>query len=271
MWFYLAGAAAERASAQGVPGFEAKARQAYTKAKEAARGIPWLGALARGAAAEDGEAAAMADATLMLQVERLEVYLAGLGTLHNRDFAARESEIRNGLATAKTFEHAQEKLGEHLGFSAGKEESDASPDPWWMIGDKVIVFEDHAGAKEGVVLDATKARQAASHPDWIRARVPGTESATIVSVLVTPAQEAAVGAMPSLGKVSYWPLGEFRVWAEAALVAIRELRRTFVEPGDLAWRATAAETLEAAKLDGPGLVKWLSQRVASNLIMPATP
>ena len=64
----------------------------------------------------------------------------------NRDFAARESEIRNGLATAKTFELAQQKLGEHLGFSAGKEESDASPDPWWMIGEKVIVFEDHAGA-----------------------------------------------------------------------------------------------------------------------------
>lgn len=268
LWFYLAGAAAERASAQGVPGFDAKARQAYGKAKEAAQGIPWLVALARGDATESGGAAAAADADLMLQVERLEVYLAGLGTLHNRAFAARESEIRNGLALAKTFEQAQEKLGEHLGFSAGKEESDASPDPWWRIGDKVIVFEDHAGAKEGVVLDATKARQAASHPEWIRAKVPGTESATIVSVLVTPAKEAAVGAMPSLGKVSYWPLDEFRTWAEAALVAIRELRRTFTEPGDLAWRATAAEALEEARLDGPSLIKWLSKRVASDLLKP---
>jgi hypothetical protein len=80
-----------------------------------------------------------------------------------------------------------------------------------------------------------------------------------------------VGAMPSLGKVSYWALDEFRAWAEAALVAIRGLRRTFVEPGDLAWRATAAEVLEAAKLDGPGLVKWLSQRVASDHVKSVTP
>jgi len=49
---------------------------------------------------------------------------------------------------------------------------------------------------------------------------------------------------------------------------IRELRRTFTEPGDLAWRATAAEALEEARLDGPSLIKWLSKRVASDLLKP---
>lgn len=270
LWYYLAGAAAERAAAQGVAGFDAKARQAFGKAKEAAQGIPWLIALAQGDAPEVAGVKVAADPTLMLQIERLEAYLVGLGTLHNRGFTARESEIRNGLATAKSFEMAQQKLGEHLGFSAGKEESDASPDPWWMIGDKVIVFEDHAGAKEGVVLDATKARQVASHPAWIRSNVPGTEKATIVPVLVTPAKEAAVGALPSLGEVSYWPLDDFRDWAEAALVTIRELRRTFTEPGDLAWRAAAAEVLEANRLDCPGLIRWLTDSVAGNLMQPAS-
>ena len=271
LWYYLAGAAAERAAAQGVAGFDVKARQSFGKAKEAAKGIPWLIALAQGDAPEVAGAKAAADATLMLQIERLEAYLVGLGTLHNRDFATRESEVRNGLATAKNFEMAQQKLGEHLGFSAGKEESDASPDPWWMIGDKVIVFEDHAGAKEGAVLDATKARQVASHPAWIRANVPGTEEAIIVAVLVTPAKEAAVGALPSLGEVSYWPLEDFRNWAEAALVAIRELRRTFTEPGDLVWRAAAADVLEANRLDCPSLINWLTRRVAGDLMQPAPP
>lgn len=266
LWFYLAGAAAESAAAEGVSGFDTKARQAYRKAKEAATGIPWLVALARGGAAEAEEAAATKNAALMLQVERLEAYLARLGTLHNRDFAVRENEIRSGLASAKTFERAQQQLGEHLGFAAGKEESDASPDPWWMIGDQVIVFEDHAGAKEDAVIDATKARQAASHPDWIRTHVPGTDSATIVPVLVTPATEACDGAMPSLSRVSYWPLEDFRQWAEAALVVIRDLRRTFTEPGDLAWRADAARVLEEARLDGPGLVKWLSKRLGSDIM-----
>lgn len=270
LWFYLAGAAAERAAAEGVAGFDVKARQAYRRAKEAALGIPWLVALARGSATEAEAAEATKDAALMLQVERLEVYLAKLGTLHNRDFTARESEIRTGFASAKTFERAQLLLGEHLGFAAGKKESDASPDPWWMIADQVIVFEDHAGAKEDAVIDATKARQAASHPDWIRANVAGAETATIVSVLVTQATEAREGAMPSLGKVSYWRLDDFRAWAEAALVAIRELRRTFTEPGDLAWRATAAEALEEGRLDGPGLINWLSKRVAGDLMKPVS-
>ncbi len=271
LWYYLAGAVAERAAALGIAGFEVKARQSFGKAKEAAQGIPWLIALAQGDAPEVTSAKAAAEATLMLQIERLEAYLVGLGTLHNRDFAARESEIRNGLATAKNFEMAQQWLGEHLGFSAGKEESDASPDPWWMVGDKVIVFEDHAGAKVGVVLDAHKARQAASHPAWIRLNVPGTETATVVSVLVTPANEAAVGALPSLGGVSYWPLNDFRDWAEGALVAIRELRRTFTEPGDLVWRTEAAKVLEAKRLDCPGLMNWLTSRVAGKLMRPGAP
>lgn len=270
LWFYLAGAAAERAAAEGINGFDGKARQSYRRAKEAALGIPWLVTLARGTPTEAEAAEATKDAALMLQVERLEVYLAKLGTLHNRGFTARESEIRNGLASPKTFEHAQRLLGEHLGFASGKKEEDASPDPWWMIADQVIVFEDHAGAREDAVIDATKARQAASHPDWIRANVIGTEAATIVSVLVTPATEAREGAMPSLSKVSYWSLNDFRLWAEAALVAIRELRRTFTEPGDLAWRATAAEALEEARLDSPGLIKWLSKQVANRLMKPAS-
>lgn len=268
LWFYLAGAAAERAAAEGVSGFEVKARQAYRHAKEAAMGVPWLVALARATGTEAEAVKASRDAALMLQVERLEVYLSKLGTLHNRSFSARESEIRSGFAKAATFERAQQQLGEHIGFAAGKKETDASPDPWWIVANQVIVFEDHAGAKDDAVVDATKARQAASHPDWIRANVVGAEDAVIVAVLVTPAKQAREGAMPSLGKVSYWPLDEFRVWAESALVAIRELRRTFTEPGDLAWRATAAEVLEQARLDGPGLIKWLSRRVASDLMEP---
>ena len=139
-----------------------------------------------------------------------------------------------------------------------------------MIGDKVIVFEDHAGAKEGAVLDATKARQVASHPAWIRSNVPGAETATIVPVLVTPAKEAAVGALPSLSQVSFWPLDEFRDWAEAALVAIRDLRRSFSEPGDLVWRASAAGVLEANRLDCPGLINWLAGRKADKLMQQAS-
>jgi len=266
LWHYLAGSAAELAAACGETPLAALARQQFQSAKEAATGIPWLVALAR----SSGSLATQEDqrnATLMLQVERLEARLVKLGKLHNRDFSAKEREIRDGLKGGQGFEQAQVQLGEHLGFRAGKKEEDASPDPWWLIGDVAFVFEDHANAKgDKSTVDATKARQAASHPDWMREHVPGAADATILPVLVTPAKKAKHGAMPVLRRVCYWDLDGFRAWAEQALVTVRELRRTFDEPGDLEWRSLAATQLIAAKADAPGLAAWLSERSARDFL-----
>jgi Helicase C-terminal domain len=168
LWHYLAGSAAELAVSAGDLALEAQARAQFTKAKKAASGIPWLISLARRTATEP-PTEEQEDAALMLQVERLEEHLQKLGDVHNRSFSAREREIRDGLNSGATFEQAQMLLGEHLGFETGKREVDASPDPWWRAGGVVIVFEDHANAKGGSsIIDATKARQAASHPDWVR-------------------------------------------------------------------------------------------------------
>jgi len=262
LWHYLAGAAAELASASGEVGFGAHARTQYRKAKEAAAGIPWLIALARGGATTPSPEE-QDQTTLLLQVEQLEAQLVKLGTLHNRGFSAREREIRGGLQDGDRFEQAQVLLGEHLGFSAGKREGDASPDPWWIVGNIAFVFEDHANAHgDTAVIDATKARQAASHPDWMRANVPASVGALIQPVLVTPAKKAKEGAMPHLGRVAHWDLEEFREWAEAALVTVRELRRGFREPGDLVWRSQAAEALSGIRADAPSLYSWLAARPA---------
>jgi hypothetical protein len=261
LWHYLAGSAADLAVADGDTALEASARAQFRQAKEASSGITWLVGLARG----DGStptAKERADATVMLQVEGLEAYLHKLGTVHNRAFSAREKTIREGLATGSNFEDAQVLLGKHLGFEAGKKEEDASPDPWWRIGNIALVFEDHANAGAKAVIDATKARQAASHPDWLREHVPDTAGATIQAVLVTPVEKAKKGAMPHLSRVAYWGLNDFRNWAVTALDAVRELRRNFVEPGDLAWRAAAAQKLEEIRADAPSLSKWLSARPA---------
>lgn len=262
LWHYLAGSAAERASSEGEPGFDGNAKQQFKKAKDSAAGIPWLISLARGIKTELS-AADSNHATVQLQVEQLEAHLAKLGTLHNRTFTAFEKRIREGLLTAGTFEQAQVLLGQHLGFNAGKKEIDASPDPWWIIGDIAIVFEDHANAKgEDSTIDATKARQAASHPDWLREHVAGAATASICSVLLTPATKAKQGAIPHLGRVAHWGLNDFLAWSEMALSSIRELRRNFTEPGDLAWRAQAAEALVEVRADAPGLTAWLSNRPA---------
>ena len=266
LWHYLAGSAAELAKGAGDAKFAALAREQFRMAKDAAAGIPWLISLARGKTDQSSKVD-QDQTTRLVQVERLESQLLKLGTLHNRTFSERERKIREGLNNPGTFENAHKLLGEHIGFSSGKRESDASPDPWWMIGNIAFVFEDHANAKEdGAVIDATKARQAASHPDWLREHVPGATSATIHSVLVTPAKKAKKGAMPHLSRVCYWNLVDFRNWADRALATIRELRRTFVECGDLAWRAEAIDLLRSATLDAPSLASKLSSQIARKLL-----
>ncbi|MDN3523079.1 DEAD/DEAH box helicase [Halomonas ramblicola] len=263
LWHYLAGSAAELSSAQKYADLGVQAREQFKKAKDAAAGIPWLVELAHGRD-EPPTADEQDDTVIQLQVERLEAYLQKLGTVHNRAFSAQEKKIRDGLQDGASFEQAQVLLGEHLGFVAGKRETDASPDPWWQVGDVVIVFEDHANANPSTaVIDATKARQAASHPDWIRDHVTDAVDARIIQpVLVTPAKKAMPGAQPHLMRVAYWGLDEFRAWAEEALVTVRELRRSFQEPGNLAWRAEAATALVNATADAPGLSVWLERRPA---------
>jgi hypothetical protein len=269
LWHYLAGSAAWLGSTRGVSGLETKAREHFGAAKKAASGIPWLVELSRyQLSAEDP----VEDRSVLFgQLERVEAILERLGKLHDRQFDKREKEILEGLnSTMKgPFESAHCLLGEMLGFVAGKKEVDASPDPWWIAGKICFVFEDHAGAKSDSTLDATKARQAATHPQWINANVTLGEGTEIYSVLVTPVTRAAEGAMPHLDSVLVWPLSDFRDWAKQALGTLRELRRTFGEPGDLFWRAEAAETFERHGLDAPSLLRKLKEHPATKVLEQA--
>jgi hypothetical protein len=215
--------------------------------------IPWMVAIAR---YQPESADAVSDnAILMSQIERVEIVLAQLGKLHDRGFVKREKEILEGLVSTEKgpFEQAHKILGEMLGFAADKKEVDGSPDPWWIASSLCLVFEDHAGAQPGSALDVTKARQANSHPNWMKANVQAAASAEILSVLVTPVSTVKEGAVPHLEGVALWSLDAFRKWARSALQTVREIRASFTEPGDLVWRATAAEKFEAAELDAPSL------------------
>jgi hypothetical protein len=91
----------------------------------------------------------------------------------------------------------------------------------------------------------------------MRKNVPESETGEILAVLVTPVKAMKKGAAPHLGEVGLWPVDEFREWAAGALATVRELRTTFVEPGDPVWRAKAAETFEQAGLDAPSLMEKL--------------
>jgi hypothetical protein len=263
LWHYLAGSAAWLGEKQGVPTLAARARAHFAQARDASVGIRWLAGLARYHPGAGAPAVAMEKQALEAQIERLEALLLKLGTLHDGRYSQHERTILDGLAAgdAKTFEMAQRDLGEMLGFQAGKHESDASPDPWWIAGNYCLVFEDHSDALPTSTLGAAKARQVAGHPNWVRNnkdKVELPKDAHILPILVTPVTKAEDGAFPHLNDVALWRLNEFRDWARNALTIVRDLRRNLGDECDLAWRAQAQEVLEANGLDAPTLINRLS-------------
>jgi hypothetical protein len=106
LWPYLAGSAARLAVEDSETSLEEPAKAQFRQAKDASSGTTWLIGLARGGGATS-IAEERVQATVMLQVERLEAQLQRLGTLHNRAFSARERDIREGLRSGDRFEAAQ--------------------------------------------------------------------------------------------------------------------------------------------------------------------
>ncbi len=248
LWHYLAGAAASRLSTTAGDAQAQSAQEQFGRAKSAAPSISWLNTLVRavGVAPETAEADLRQET--LRQVEMIEQQFLEMGTATNSKFEKKAAKILNGMSSAATFETSQVELGAMLGFTAGNDESDAAPDPWWL-GDQIgIVFEDHAGANATTVFGANKARQASSHPKWIKKNVLGTEIMEVYPVLVTPCTQAKSGADPQLDDVRYWALNEYANWANHAIAVLRELKGTFPGEGDLLWRDEAYQRLHAEGL-----------------------
>ncbi len=241
-WMYLAGNASWLMHMGGVQGMDATARDFYGRAAKAAKGVSWLHGLAR-IGLFDEETFDSSDAALDSAIEGLERQLESLGTVHDSRFERRVKEILDGLnqTAAGPFERAQVLLGQLLGYTADNSDDDSAPDPWWVLTDtEGIVFEDYTDCSAGAVISTEKVRQAASHSDWLADR---SEYANVqfTPIVLTPSHTLGAGARPVATRCFFWAMDDFVTWAENAITVIRDIRRSFQSPGDLAWRAEAKE------------------------------
>lgn len=248
-WYYLSGVAASQAS-KFQPTLGDTASDMFLAASKLTSGLPWMREIAaRDIPLSKVEKSNSACASLF---PRLEAKLGELGTLHDHKYSKYEKEILSGLASddAKTFEAAHLNLGLILGYDAGKDKSDGSPDPWWQVDDTLcFVFEDHTDRDElGGKLSVTKARQAASHEKWIRKHLNLPKDCEVVVVLITSTSKPANGAGVHLDDVCIWNLDHFREWAIKAIQTVRQVRVTFPGEGDLEWRAKVAAAYSANKI-----------------------
>jgi hypothetical protein len=258
LWNFLAGDAASQASRVSGVDQSGIAREYYVFAAKITPGIPWLRKLA--GLRDDQTAEAKPGATAAPLIERLEQRLTELGTRHDENFVKIERFILEGIGQDefRAFENAQKELGSLLGFEAGNEETDGSPDPWWVADDTfAIVFEDFTEAMPTTLLPVVKARQVASHPTWLRNRLGLHESANVVPVLVSGISGAQPEAAVHLQNVAFWRTSEFRVWATNAVATIRRLRTLYPGPGDMFWREEAMAAYAANGIDPASLAARL--------------
>jgi hypothetical protein len=264
LWLYLAGSAAWLAHRGGQLPNDEIAKDYFRKAQAAAPVLRWLVAL-HVDKKTPAPTASTFDHSLSANIERLELILESMGTIHDRKYDAEESAILGAILQSDdglAFENGHERLGRLLGFSAANSAEDAAPDPWWIADDSLcFVFEDHAEGKADTLFSVRKARQAASHPDWIRTTLTLPTDAEVIPVIITPCTRTTKGAIPTLKKLRYWNLDDFRAWATNALRVLREIRRDFPGPGNLAWRTSAAEKLKTASI-APRQLKEMLTRTA---------
>lgn len=269
LWHYLAGSSAWLAFKNGSAGFDAHAREQYSTALKAERTLAWLIPLSKLACVKEGGEQVIKDKDTWSVIERLEARFDKLGTLTDHRYDKFEAQVRTNLNEndAKLFEEGHAKLGELLGYDAGNRNDTASPDPWWMAnGSLCFIFEDHSDANPENSLSVDKARQACTHPNWVKENLPVDEGCKIISILVTPVMVADDAALPHLKDVLVWNLDDFRKWADNSISIVRELRKQYPNSGDLAWRAIAAEKLSAAGVTPESLLAMLQDRVAAEVL-----
>lgn len=262
-WYYLAGSTAWLEYMKDDKAYAQVARERFKQAAACTDSVTWLRNLSKLEVEKRYEPSG--DDYLAALIEGLETKLTKLGISSNNKFEQEVQFILTNLASqeSKKFEEAHRRLGELLGYAAFNSDETAAPDPWWVLGDELcIVAEDKSS---GDIVSVSDTRQAASHPNWIREKVPLAKNALIVPVMITTATTIDPAALPYVGDVLYWHIDEFRDWARKAIGVIRGLRTSFATPGDVSWRTKAIQEYKSAKIDPDSLLAGLRNHPLKNL------
>jgi len=268
-WNYLAGSAAWMGAKNGITSLESTARDNFKRAASTVPEVGWFSQLSRLSLENDSNS--QVDNRLIKVIEGLETQLEKLGVANDRKFESEVKEILENLnkdseEDSKKFEDAHERLGRLLGYEAGNSKSDAAPDPWWIAGDDLcIVFEDHSGGSQKTILGANKVREAASHPNSIKAKFAHLQNAEIIPVMITPCKKIKDGALPHVQDVCYWNIEEFRNWANSSISVVRGLRRSFPGEANLEWRKRAIQEYQDGGIDPASLVEKLRKQKLRDL------
>lgn len=235
----------------------------FKEASKAAQAITWLHQLKFEI---EQESDSSIDKDSLCIVERLENLFNKIGTRNPFEIDKKIKAVRDGIIIDESivFEKAQVSLGLLVGYDAGKREEDSSPDPWWLVNERLgFVFEDYTGGKETSAVSTTKARQASTHEVWLKEYLPIDKDATIYTFLVGKIHRCIPSAIPHLRNVGFLTTEEFRALTNRALLTIRSLWDSYRGPGDMFWKIDAIDQLDKAGILPKNLITLFNENNAA--------
>lgn len=164
------------------------------------------------------------------------------------------NDILSGLKTDNglVFENAHRDLGLLLGYESYNPNGQGSPDPYWIINDKlVIVSEDKIYAEKEKIksIPISHVREALTHKKWIEEHVGKlSNNAEILSIFITNSTKIDENARIYADNLYYISRDNFVQWAIRATTIIRTVYSTFATEGDQIWRESVHKLFIENKL-----------------------
>jgi hypothetical protein len=243
-WNYVAGYLAYNVFMDGREKYREVAMHYFKQASKSTNAINWFNKLID---RKELNEKSSREEGLFETVERIETRIIEDGIRNSRKFEAKVVEVLRLLNSedGAEFERGHQLLGTMLGYNAHNSEGISDPDPWWIVHEKlVIVSEDKIYEDENKPIPVKHVRQANSHEDWIREKIDILSKHAVVETIFITTSEIIEDAAATYGKnVWYVNRKEFVEWANCAIGALRKLRRSFSEQGDMIWRMEAAQIL----------------------------
>ena len=179
-------------------------------------------------------------------------------------FESKIKMIVNDLSSmdGNTFERGHRDLGEMLGYISINVNSTAAPDPYWIVNQNLcIVSEDKIYATEESEIPVKHVKEAMGHKSWILTNEKRIgKQCEVITIMLTNTEIIEDGARTFAKDIWYVNREDFVKWALDALSAIREMRRTFIESGDMEWRNNANNIMNLHKTTPKNFLQYIKSK-----------
>jgi hypothetical protein len=265
-WFYVAGYLAYNVYNSGREKYREVAMNFFKQASKSTITINWFNKLIEASEFDENE---KIDDGLFETIERIEHQIAKDGIRNSRNFEAKASEVLRLLNSddGQEFERGHQIIGEMLGYISENSDGTSDPDPWWIVDERlVIVSEDKIYEDETKPIPVKHVRQACTHEEWIREKVDKLSKQAVIETIFVTTSKVIEDSAAIYGKnVWYVNRSEFVGWANRAVNALRKLRRSFSEQGDMLWRSEAAQILKEEQVTPNDFLAFIRRERLSDI------